>query len=322
VVLAAGDGTRLSELTKDASGNPVPKQFCSLSGGPSLLHEALQRARQVVPRERLCAIVAQQHRAHWRRELWSLPSANTIQQPVNRGTANGVLLSVLAILERDPLARIVFLPADHFVRDERALAGALRETTTSLDRDPEGMVLIGIQPDEPDPELGYIVPGNSRPDGSFAVRTFVEKPAAARAGQLLSAGALWNSFIFAASGTTLLQMMRARMSDVVDQMETALARDSKTRGSRALVELYEHLPAVDFSRCVVEGTESHLRVIRAPACGWSDLGTPARVAATLRRLNEDQRSRRVPSSSMRELLRAPAVINLAARHGQLLGIRP
>jgi mannose-1-phosphate guanylyltransferase len=55
VVLAAGDGTRLSTLTTDSDGNPVPKQFCSLNGGASLLHEALQRANRIVPRERVCA---------------------------------------------------------------------------------------------------------------------------------------------------------------------------------------------------------------------------------------------------------------------------
>jgi mannose-1-phosphate guanylyltransferase len=282
----------------------------------------------VVPRERLCAIIAERHREHWRPELWSLPSANAIQQPVNRGTANGVLLSVLSILERDPLARILFLPADHYIRDERALAGALRETTTLLARNPEGMILIGIEPDAPDPELGYIVPGDVLPDGSRTVREFVEKPVLARARRLVCAGALWNSFIFAASGTTLLQMIRARTTDIVDQMETALARDSRAGDSQALAELYEHLPSVDFSHRVVQGSESRLRVIRAPACGWSDLGTPARVAATLRRLDEDRLHDRGPSPSMRELLGVPAVINLAARHLQLgfsllqRGVRP
>ena len=45
VVLAAGDGTRLAALTTDASGNSVPKQFCSLNGGRTLIEETLQHAR-------------------------------------------------------------------------------------------------------------------------------------------------------------------------------------------------------------------------------------------------------------------------------------
>jgi mannose-1-phosphate guanylyltransferase len=223
VVLAAGDGTRLSTLTTDSDGNPVPKQFCSLNGGGSLLHEALQRATRIVPRDRVCAIVADQHRPYWRLDLWALPAGNVIVQPSNRGTAHGVLLAVLSILERDPLARILFLPADHYVADETALAGSLRETAALLNRDTQGLVLVGIEPDEPDPELGYIVPGQMLRDGSYAVEHFVEKPQPKLANELLSSGALWNSFIFAANGASLLGLLRRRIASSVEDMATALA---------------------------------------------------------------------------------------------------
>ena len=126
IVLAAGSGSRLASLTTDERGNAVPKQFCTLSGGQSLLHDALQRARQVAPRARVCAIVARQHERYWRPALWSLPPRNVIVQPRNCGTANGILLAVLHMLERDPRARIVFLPANHHVRDEQSLATSVR----------------------------------------------------------------------------------------------------------------------------------------------------------------------------------------------------
>ena len=222
VVLAAGDGTRLATLTTDASGNPVPKQFCSLNGGRSLLHEALQRARRIVPRDRVCAIVADQHRSYWRSSLWALASSSVIVQPCNRGTAHGVLLTVLAILERDPLARIVFLPADHYVRDERGLTGSLRDAATLLSRNPEGLVLVGIE-----------------------------------------------------------------------------------------------LPSVDLSGAVMQGAESSLRVIVAPACGWNDLGTPKRVADTLRRLEQERLKRIAHEPAPAAVRSLPAFINLAAQHARL-----
>src|SRR5262249_35188436 len=78
VVLAACEGTRLASLTRDAAGNAVPKQFCSLNGGRSLIQDAIQRARQVVTLERTCAIVAEQHAHHWRQALRSLPTENII----------------------------------------------------------------------------------------------------------------------------------------------------------------------------------------------------------------------------------------------------
>ena len=87
LVLAAGEGSRLRSLTTMRSGVAVPKQFCSLQGGPSLLQEALQRAEAVAPRARICTIVAEQHRRWWEGPLWSLPAQNVIVQPDNRGTA-------------------------------------------------------------------------------------------------------------------------------------------------------------------------------------------------------------------------------------------
>ncbi len=58
VVLAAGDGTRLAQLTRDARGHAVPKQYCSLNGGASLLQEAMHCARRLAPRERLWVVFA------------------------------------------------------------------------------------------------------------------------------------------------------------------------------------------------------------------------------------------------------------------------
>src|SRR5690242_16689165 len=91
IVLAGGDGTRLRSLTMDEVGQSVPKQYCSLRGGPSLLNEALRRAEMITSLARVCTVVAQQHRRWWAQSLAGLPRDNVIAQPQNRGTANGML---------------------------------------------------------------------------------------------------------------------------------------------------------------------------------------------------------------------------------------
>src|SRR6202790_4239075 len=117
IVLAGGEGTRLQSLTTDDSGDPVPKQFCSLRGEQSLLAETLQRAAWIVEPNRICVIVAAQHRRWWEPMLSKMTRPNIIVQPSNRGTGNGVLLPLLHILARDPGAHIVLLPSDHYVRE-------------------------------------------------------------------------------------------------------------------------------------------------------------------------------------------------------------
>jgi mannose-1-phosphate guanylyltransferase len=286
IVLAAGEGSRLKSLTTDSSGNAVPKQFCSLQGGPSLLQETLHRAQSVVERERVCAIVAAQHRRWWQSALRSLPRFNVVAQPRNRGTGNGILLAVLHVVARDPLARIVFLPADHYVRDDGVLARSLHSALGQLSRHATELILLGISPEDADCELGYIVPREVHATDAQAVERFVEKPDRRTARALIDSGGLWNSFIFAASGFTVLSLLRRRHPEIVDDMENAVARDADRHTSGAVAELYERLPEIDFSRHVIQGAEDLLRVVRVPQCGWNDLGTPQRVTQTLRHIRE------------------------------------
>ena len=141
LVLAAGDGRRLQALTTKTDGLAVPKQFCALRSGPSLLSEALQRARKVAAPQRICTIVAEQHRRFWLGHLDSVRADNVIVQPRNRGTAHGILLPLLRILEVDPAARILVLPSDHYVRDEAQLAFALRDRGCGVILSHDGYVL-------------------------------------------------------------------------------------------------------------------------------------------------------------------------------------
>ncbi len=314
LVLAAGEGSRLRSLTTVPSGAAIPKQFCSLYEGPSLLHEALRRARGVASDARTCAVVAEQHRRYWEPQLSSLSAANLISQPENRGTAIGILLPLLHTLIRDPAAQIVLLPSDHHVRDEAILAASLRDVAEQLRSRFNDTMLLGFEPEEPDAELGYIVPGPADGRGAFLVERFVEKPPVAQARQLVRGGALWNAFIVAASGQALLTLFRERIPDIVEAMRIAVQRGFQSADDgRAVAELYGRLPAVDFSRDILPGQEAKLRVLPVPHCGWSDLGTPRRVAETLQR---------APRADLGHWVRTGmGYLSLAAQHARSLSER-
>ncbi len=285
IVLAAGEGRRLHCLTTTSVGVAVPKQFCSLYGGRSLLQETLRRAAAIAQPDHVCAVVAEQHRHWWRRALKSLESGNIIVQPRNRGTANGILLPLLHIVRRDPDARIVLLPSDHYVEDEAALAAALHGALHALDTRQNDIVMLGIEPDQVDTELGYIVCGAPDTTGTCSVERFVEKPSAAVAQSLLTVGALWNTFIVVVRAQALLQIYVERFPRVVAGMRNAVEADAdRPDDPVAAHRLYRNLADIDFSRHLLEGAEATLRVLPVAACGWSDLGTPKRVAETLGRL--------------------------------------
>jgi mannose-1-phosphate guanylyltransferase len=278
VVLAAGEGSRLRSLTRDENGVAVPKQFCSLQGGPCLLQEALQRAASAVPLQRICSVVAEQHRQWWAPILSYLPEQNVISQPQNKGTAFGILLPLLRILERDPHATVLLLPADHYLSDEKVMAASLRRAAALAQSDPGSIYLLGVEPDEPDTELGYIVPEAPGLHEASAVLRFIEKPNAARARSLLEEGALWNVFIMAGTVRTLLSLFDKRFA-------TTIAAMRGFEGAN-LDSIYQSLRSVDFSRDVLQGRESMLKVLTVPRCGWTDLGTPERVGQILEQLHD------------------------------------
>lgn len=300
LVLAAGDGLRLRNLTTTSGGVIVPKQYCSLDGGRSLLDEALRRAGAIAAPERTCAVVGEPHRLWWAGQLEPLPESNVIVQPQNRGTANGVLRSLLWIAQRDPAARVVMIPSDHDVQDEPVLARALRRASDA-NAARGRIVLLGIEPREADPELGYIIPGREEAAGFAAVRQFVEKPTASHAMELLESGGLWNAFIIGAPVQTLLGLYEERYPQVLHEMRGVVAAYGAA-SSCALRELYEHLPNLDFSRHILQGREELLAVLPVPECGWSDLGTPQRVLEALRRRDGAGRAARAPAAAGRARL--------------------
>lgn len=318
VVLAGGDGTRLRALTTQPCGTAVPKQFCSLHGGSTLLEDAIERAAGVVERERICAIVAQQHREWWPNALRGLAHQNIFVQPRNRGTAIGVLYSVLRVLALDPEATLLLLPSDHYVREEPVLRQALCSALRCLERDALTPVLLGFVPDEPDPDLGYIVPGERDLLGGARVGRFIEKPTPQVARDVIGAGGLWNGFIIAATARSLLALYMHRFAPIVIEMQHIMDRAAQSGLPHAacwprIAQMYDGLPDLDFSRDILEGREAQLRVLQVAPCGWSDLGTPKRVGDTIRRLKL-VRHHRHPHHA-RETSHFP--IDLAARHAYM-----
>jgi mannose-1-phosphate guanylyltransferase len=281
LLLAASESALLDSPTVHPNSGSLPKQFSSVDGIRSLLDNAIERAHAIASRERICIVIGSAHRRHWQRSQPAFTDRNIIEQPRHRGTANDILLAMLHILDRDPWARVLVLPTEHYVRDELALAGSLSLAATANPREADHLVLIGIEPDEADGECDYIVPGGWLVDGTRRVQRIIDRSEATQARDLVACGALWDSHVFAACAVTVLGLLRARLPDLVDQAETALACDMshEARGV-ALRELYERVPSIDFSRAIVQSAKSGLRVIAAPNCGWADVTTPQRMAAT------------------------------------------
>jgi hypothetical protein len=87
---------------------------------------------------------------------------------------------------------------------------------------------------------------------------------------------MWNSFILACRGSSLIELCADRCGAAVRSLQAGGLHDEAM-----LQEIYADCPSVDFSRDIATGQEARLAVMPVPCCGWSDLGTPHRLARTL-----------------------------------------
>jgi mannose-1-phosphate guanylyltransferase len=274
VVLAGGEGTRLRGLTFDDSGVQAPKQFCCLGGDRSLLALALERAERLTGRNRILIVVANHHRQWWVPALRAYPRDNILVQSQSRGTAAGILLALLDLLRRDPDPTVAIMPSDHFVADEDVLEHAFSGAFDAVARHADSAVLLGIPPDHPDEGYGWIQSRSAQEEETNPVAFFVEKPSRQQATELMLRGALWNSFMVVGAGRCLLELFRLAQPDLLQ----AFLQAGDAFNSGDVDHLYEKVPQRDFSRDVLEQVPDRLRVLRVPSCGWTDLGTPARLA--------------------------------------------
>lgn len=213
-------------------------------------------------------------------------------QPANRGTGAGILLPLLRILRRNRDAVVVILPADQYVADETTLGFSLARAVSLVERG-RRVVLLGMAPDGPDPDYGWIVGGGADEDGTRPIISFVEKPSPRGARELYRSGAAISSFIVVGRGRALLALFQAETPGLL----AALARvpEDRAKGivpdAAVLQRVYESLPEVDFSRDVLQRSATHLRLLAVPPCGWTDLGTPERLERWIRSREDGEAGR-------------------------------
>src|SRR6185312_5045655 len=112
---------------------------------------------------RTVVVGVERHERYLAAELGERPGPKVLKQPESRGTAAAVLLAAEWIAARDPHATVAFFPSDHFIREEAVFVEHVADVARFIRRQPGWLVLLGVPPSEPEPEYGWIEPGERFP---------------------------------------------------------------------------------------------------------------------------------------------------------------
>jgi mannose-1-phosphate guanylyltransferase len=284
IVLAGGDGQRLCGLTRQITGEAMPKQFCRLLGDASLVQQTRRRASLEVDESRIFITLTRTHERFYAPILENTPSRNLIIQPENRGTAPAILYSLLRLAATAPQTRVAIFPSDHFIDDDLKFMRHVEMAFTATALRPELTVLLGIAPQWPEPAYGWIEPGSAVGETqAFLVHRFWEKPPAELAGELLTRGCLWNSFVMVGQLSTLLGHFLIALPELYLAFNKIRPVIGTTLEERTVERLYTNLPATCFSERVLAKHPINLAVLPVRGVEWSDLGEPHRVMDTIAR---------------------------------------
>ena len=285
IVLAGGEGVRLRPLVRHVCGDERPKQYVPLLDSRTLLRQTVDRAAQLVPAERIIVVTLQDHATYVANELRAGQTFRILVQPEGRGTAAGVLFPAHWIQAQDPEAVVVVFPSDHYIQEEALFVGHLADVASFIGRHHDRIVLVGAQPTDPETEYGWIEPGERvgwlATTPVYQIRGFREKPSAEVARTLFASGSLWNTMIFGARASALIEAGR----QCIPQLHERLARLPVFLGTEhepwAIRHAFSLAPTANFSRAILQVCPDNLVVSKVPGLTWCDLGTPERVMKTV-----------------------------------------
>ena len=145
------------------------------------------------------------------------------------------------------------------------------------------MILLGVEPESPEVEYGWIKPAQAIEGHSqlHGVRRFWEKPCSGLAAILQLRGCLWNSFVMIASAHTLIDIIASATPALYNAFASAMPLFGTDDEPTMMKKLYALLGETNFSDRVLALVPERLTVLKVSGIKWSDLGEPKRVLASI-----------------------------------------
>ncbi|HKJ01877.1 MAG TPA: sugar phosphate nucleotidyltransferase, partial [Longimicrobiales bacterium] len=266
LVLAGGIGSRFWPV----STRERPKQLLPLASARPLIEDTVERARSVVPDQRIRILAGEHLTASFRAVLPTLPPDAFMVEPRARGTCPVLAWAAWEIARLDPEAVLVSLHSDHVIGPLEAFRDTVA-AAADIARHQDMLVTLGIRPDRVETGYGHIQPGETLAGGGACrVSAFHEKPDADTARRYVDAGYLWNSGIFVWKASVFLEEVGRHAPEVAACLPLL-----ESGGAEAF---FDAAPVCVVDRAVMERSDRVACV--AATFAWDDVGSWEALART------------------------------------------
>jgi mannose-1-phosphate guanylyltransferase len=282
LALSGGEGMRLTEYVERRFGRRIPKQYCCLLGNRSMMQHTLERLNKLVAPSRTMTVIGTHHGVFAYPQLVG-KSDHVFRQPSARDTGLALYVALAMIKRWTPNAIVTVTPTDHYVAPSAKYVDRVRAAQGVASRMRDKVVILGVQPTEADPELGYLSLGERLAEVPEVRQLvgFIERPSIGICQDLREKGALWNTMVTCGSVAALWELGRQAEPQLLDILDSLVPLVGTTDEDDAIEHVYRAYLPVSFSRDILERAPNRLCALELEGVEWSDWGKPERIENVL-----------------------------------------
>jgi mannose-1-phosphate guanylyltransferase len=261
---------------------------CNFSALSFILNNVIEHAVSAVGSNNLITVASERQKAHFQATMsFNLPG-KFVYQPTDGGSLVAVCIALAHILVKDPSARVIILPNDHFVSPKAKFTDFTSQALQLAADNPELVFLGGALPQRLSNDKEWIEvqndsPGNETSKGSrkradllseipgkfYNIVRIHKKPDTNEADKLFSAGALLNTRIIVARAELFWNLLARNLPDLFERVAYVRnvvshygdVKESQDYINMAISHAFYEMPAYDLIRELVNPSISQFKVL-------------------------------------------------------------
>lgn len=260
IIMAGGEGVRFYPL----STSDNPKQFINFIGNKSLFQTTIERAEKLVNKENIIIVT---QKKYYKKVLSQLPDfkGKILLEDIGKNTAPSLTFAMQWIKQNEVGGFVAAcMPCDHYIEDEKEFFDIMIKSFQIAKNGK--IVMLGITPDYPSTEYGYICAQEIEGEFFKKVLSFKEKPNWQLAAEYIQEGCYWNSGIFIFDDDTFFLSLEYYSPKINLFREKYLCNNK-------VFDFFINSPSLSIDYAIMEKTDMGVVLPASNFMGWQDLGS-------------------------------------------------